>query len=157
MGVQRRVLWEFLRDEVEPCGLVSEMEKRDFEKLMDKMTSHMLLTGDWDFGSRKNNLDPHKEQEQQMKDQLQEKKAGEIYGHLNRRIVRIRKDSLHWILHRGALLVPDSETRKLASRISWYRPVWGSAELISKLVENGHGDVWQIVDNRCVWPWHDDY
>lgn len=154
-GFPRRAVWEFLRDQVEPSGLVNELQKLDFNKLMDKMTSHKLIT--YNRGPTKPSNDPRKEQERQEKDELQEKKATELYSHLGRPIVRVRRGSLDFILRRGALLVPDSETRPIMTKLVNFPPVWANAEKMSADEEGGQGDHWQIADARILWPWHDDY
>ena len=149
----RKLLWTFLRDQVEQAGLATQEEKEAYMKVMEKMNSHRLMTvmvpvlqkiawlcccgGDCDG---------------QAEQQQQEEVQADRYAHLNLPIEHVQEDSLDWILHRGVLLVPNRKTWVKMASLAEFTPVWGKIRK-GRDLEKGLGDCWQIIDVRKKRPW----
>jgi hypothetical protein len=64
-------------------------------------------------------------------------------------VVRATRDSLEWILRKGAFVVPqDNQHLRLLTLFK----MWGKYKKEADL-ENGLGDYWQIIDLRKTRPW----
>lgn len=150
-GWGRRLLWTFLRDQVEQAGLATPAERDAFARVMEKMNSHRLLGKASNLGEKVFSWSDHlgdvKAQQQQLV------AFTDRYGGRGFPIEHIRKDSLDWLLRRGALLVPDRETRPMLRAMAGFTPAWGSITAESDL-EKGLPDCWQTLDIRHVYPWH---
>jgi hypothetical protein len=64
-------------------------------------------------------------------------------------VVRATRDSLEWILRKGAFVVPhDNQHLRLLTLFK----MWGKYKKEADL-ENGQGDYWQIIDLRKTHSW----
>lgn len=149
-GWNRRLVWTFLRDRVEQAGVVSQEEREAFARVMELMNSHRILNVSFGHGTIWNSISLHFRGNDHAR-QLEEAAAAR-YAHLGRPIEHAREDSLEWVLHRGAVVLPNNATRAALGRLAVFAPVWGAFKKDSDL-EQGIGDFWQIADARTFWPW----
>ncbi len=70
---------------------------------------------------------------------MRPKHAPAVETYLGRPIEHVRRDSLDWLLHHGALLLPDEETRGAVRRLSAFAPKWSGFRKDSDL-EQGLGE-----------------
>ena len=148
----RRLLWTFLRDQVEQAGLVTQEEKEAYAKVMEKMNSHRLQTGIDQVVRKIAGLCDRGGDSDGQAQQQQEEVQADLYAHLNLPIEHVQEDSLDWILHRGALLVPNRKTWVKMVSLAEFTPVWGKIRK-GRDLEKGFGDRWQIIDVRKKRPW----
>ena len=157
VGFPRKLVWEFLRDDVEQSGLPSPEERAAFAKSMKVMNSHNIISPQWGPASifqvirRRLSGNPEKLREKQAE---AERAAEAKYAFLGREMVHVRGDSLDWLLRRGALLLPTTETRHTVQRLAWFVPVWVGFKKDADL-EKGVGECWQLADARDVYSWTD--
>jgi hypothetical protein len=138
----RRALWKFLRDEVERAGLVNETEKEAFMEVMTVMNSHRLETlilklncdGKRSAGHTRESAAPPGRRVPVGMD-----------------VVLVGKDSVEWILRRGAFLVPEKSV--LMGRLAEFK-LWGEVRKDAD-VEKGLGSHWQVFDSRQGYPWEE--
>jgi hypothetical protein len=136
----RLVLWTFLRDEVERAGLVNEAQKEAFTKVMTTMCTHRLKdlilkmkrSGKSSSGHSKESAAPP-----------------ERPIPIGMEVVLVGKDSMEWILHKGALLVPAKGVP--VSKLTKFK-MWGWVRKDVD-VEKGLGNYWQVFDTRKGFPW----
>jgi len=155
-GWNRRLLWTFLRDNVEQSGLPTPEERAAFAKSMKVMNSHNILSPQWGPGSL---LDYFRrmfgdEEKRKLAEHEAETVIQARYAHLGRPVEHVRRDSLDWLFHRGALLLPNKQTRMSLQRLAAYEPVWRGFKKDGDL-EKGFGECWQIADARTIYPWTD--
>jgi len=139
-GINRRVLWEFLRATVEETVAVSEQEKSEYKRVMETMCRHnvvggvaKLVTGmlwvlvGWIRDKTEIYVVPESTFE----------------GIAN---VAVEADTIDWILQRGVLLYP---TNKRAEAILGMLPnaMWGKFRQ-AKDLEKGVAGYWQMIDLR---------
>lgn len=156
VGWKRKLVWEFLRDKVEQSGLPTPEERAAFAKSMKVMNSHNIVSPQWGPGSIFQAVSRRfRDQEKRRAAQQEaETAAAAKYAYLGRPVEHVRRDSLEWLLHRGALLLPDEETRMAVRRLSGFVPVWAGFRKDSDL-EKGVGECWQLADARDIRPWTD--
>jgi len=152
-GWSRKVVWTFLRDQVEGAGMVSQEQKDAFAKVMTMMNSGRLLPGPGALGDLWTGLRALFHDSGYP--QRLEERAAARYAHLGRPILHARKDSLDWVLHRGAVVLPNGHTRVAVRELATFPPVWGGFKKDSDLEdpEQGLGECWQIADARTLYPW----
>lgn len=138
----RRALWKFLRDEVERAGLVNETEKEAFMKVMTVMNSHRLgdlilkmkCFGKGSAGHTKESTAPPGRRVPVGMD-----------------VVLVGKDSVEWILRKGAFLVPvKGAVLGNLAEFKMFGVVRKDAD-----VEKGLGSHWQVFDSRQGYPWEE--
>jgi hypothetical protein len=136
----RPVLWTFLRDEVERAGLVNETEKEAFMKVMTMMCTHrlkdlILKLKRSGKGSSGHSKEPAGPPERNMP--------------MGMEVVLVEKDSVEWILHEGAFLVPVKGVP--VGKLTQFK-MWGRVAKDVD-VEKGLGNYWQVFDTRKGYPW----
>ena len=150
-GWPRRVVWTFLRDEVEKNTVELELDdaqKDEFARVMQKINSHHLagwaakLT-DKVFGRRMN--------KQTRGMVLNLKPLTDLHE-----VIPASLNSLDWVLRRGCVVRPDlddvSESVGRLSRLSKFSGVWGCMGE-DRTLEEAIGKHWQILDMRLKMPW----
>jgi hypothetical protein len=136
----RRVLWTFLRDEVERAGLVNETEKEAFKEVMTVMCAHRLsdlitklkFSGERSSGCSKEPAAP----------------SGRNMP-MGMEVVLVKRDSVEWIFHKGALLVPAKDVHLW--KLTTFK-MWGQVGRDVD-VEKGLRNYWQLIDTREGYPW----
>ncbi|KAK5657902.1 hypothetical protein OQA88_2451 [Cercophora sp. LCS_1] len=140
VGWKRRLLWTFLRDNVEQPGLPTPEERAAFAKSMKVMNSHNILNPQW--GSRSLLDYFRRKSRDEEKGKLAEHEAETViearYAHLGRPVERLRHGS----------------TRISPQRLPAHEPAWRGSKKDSDL-EEGFDDCWQIADARDGYPWTD--
>jgi hypothetical protein len=150
-GWPRRVVWTFLRDEVEKKSVelgLNDAQKGQFRYVMQKINSHNLtgwatMLTDKLVGRRMNkktrgmvlNLEPLTD--------LHE-------------VIPVSLNSLDWVLRRGCVITPSLdnawESYERLSRLSKFSGLWGCVSE-DRTLEEAIGKHWQILDNRLKMPW----
>jgi hypothetical protein len=138
----RQVLWTFLRDEVERAGLVNEAEKEAFKKVMTVMCTHRLLAQISKMLLPRNGSSGRSDESAAPPGRNMP---------VGVEVVLVKEDSVEWILHRGALLVPAKGVR--LGKLTNFK-MWGKVGKDID-VEKGLGNYWQLIDIRGPegYPW----
>ncbi|KAM7193647.1 hypothetical protein V8F20_008284 [Naviculisporaceae sp. PSN 640] len=149
-GWRRRLVWTFLRDQVEQTGWPTQEERESFARAMKVRNSHCIwpeagfLQRWFCFAGDSNGADAEKE-----------RAAEERLASVGLPIVHVRNDSLDWLLQRGVLLVPNDETRASMRQLVTFAPIWGRLPKGEDLEKSALSGTWQVVDARDVYPWTD--
>jgi len=141
-GWSRKVLWTFLRDQVEERGLVSQEEMEQYAAVMTKMCSHNLVGLFWPLPNKAVHTFLTKWYISGLK---QWDGDGEVPAGMS--IVHVSLDSVEWLLQGGALLVAsDVRTFQCMQRLSAFQ-IWGKLKSSSTLgdIEEGRRDHWQVM------------
>ncbi|KAJ5604478.1 hypothetical protein N7510_009632 [Penicillium lagena] len=141
VGWDRKLLWTFLRDQVEGAGLVTDAEKDAFAKVMQKMNSHRytgLIVALWRSWIKSRNVEKVSQNLQRRVNEATDK-----FGYLGLPIVTVTGDSMNWILQRSAILVLGGVSARPIGRLVLFQPVWKSATKDMDL-EEGQG-FWQLI------------
>lgn len=143
----RRILWEFLRDKVEHAGLVNVEQKERFGVVMEKMCTHQV--SNLIFRTCSTIL------QTALSWPGSNGKSGELDRNMpmGMPIVLVGKDSMEWILRRGAFLVPTPAIQADLRSLKKFK-LWGEFKKDEDL-ENGLGDYWQVIDMRVTHPWEE--
>ena len=141
LGFQRRMLWEFLMNEVETNFSVSEEDKVDFRRVMEKLCTgyviEMMLPKQWK--DRDATKDPEKgfslPNDVPMGSQIVPFREG---------------DGMQWILNERALIVPMDWTayRKASGLLNF--GLWSAVKKDLDLEDGSLAGSWQCVDLRTV-------
>lgn len=142
-GWDRKLLWTFLRDEVERAGCVTDAETAAFAAVMDIMNSHRLI--DWITES----LGRVFALFQRPPRILDEATVAQRFALVSLPVCFVRADSINWILRRGVILVPDGKTGQWMRSLASFDPVWTKASKVDDL-EQGVDRVWQYIDDKAV-------
>ncbi|KAL1849598.1 hypothetical protein VTK73DRAFT_9869 [Phialemonium thermophilum] len=158
-GWDRRVLWSFLRDSVERHGQVTPEQSAAFDAVMQRMTTHHIVTKVADVYAKVSGRITGAGTEKARQLQLEKRTRRERlimrrFGHLGRPIVRVTEDSVDWIEYGGAILVPDAKTRPKLRTLASFSPVW--EQIRERDLERGIPDVWQLADVETVFPWQEN-
>lgn len=147
-GWPRRVVWTFLRDEVEKTAVVTDAQKGEFAHVMEKMCSHHLA--DYEakllhkvFGTWRN------KQVRKMVFNLEP--LTDLHA-----VIPVSLDSLDWVLRRGSVVTPNPadvwESYHRLSRLSKFSAIWGWVGQ-GRTLEEAIGAHWQILDMRLKMSW----
>jgi hypothetical protein len=129
---------------------VTEAQKEDFARVMEKMNSHYIFHNFFGLSAKlaKN-----------VKERSEGKRKYDKYPSINSsvEVVQARLNSLDWILRSGCIVVPHPEERddlhgQLSTLAFAFEEVWGALKKEQDL-EKGMQDHWQILDLRFKKPW----
>jgi hypothetical protein len=135
------MLWTFLQSTVEQAGLVTEEQKAAYAKVMEKMVSGKMFKGlEIILGFLSNKVFKRL----QVDDTPKLDEVAEHFTQSGRPVVRVRDDSLDWILQRGVILVPEGKTKVKMQRLCHFPPVWQEITMDSQVDTSLAGN-WQIV------------
>jgi hypothetical protein len=144
-GWPRRVVWTFLRDEVEKNTVELELtntQKGEFARVMQKMTSHNI--------SGYVAMLSHKIVGARMNKQAREVFNLEPLTDLHT-VIPVSLNSLDWVLRRGCVVTPNPadvwESFERLSRLSKFSAIWVWVGK-ERTLEEAMGRHWQILDMR---------
>ncbi|KAK4223056.1 hypothetical protein QBC38DRAFT_488498 [Podospora fimiseda] len=154
-GWPRRVVWRFLKDEVEKAGLVTPEEQEAFDKVMGIMNSNQIISTQvlgrvvcWAlFHKRSEEDDPGS-----VRHQMQQQLAGKYVSMTGVPIIPVTKDSISWILQGGAVLVPTKGMKGAMGQLAQALPIWVNITK-EKDLEKGIKNCWQVIAEPKVYPW----
>lgn len=153
-GWPRRVVWTFLRDEVEKNAVdlkLTDAQKGEFAHVMEKMCCHHLA------GYAEKLL--HK-----IFYAWRNKQVREMVFNLEpltdlHAVIPASLDSLDWMLRRGCVVTPNPadvwESSHQLSRLSRFSAIWGSVGQ-GRTLEEAIGSHWQILDMRLKMAWDEE-
>lgn len=151
-GWPRRVVWTFLRDEVEKNTMELELtdaQKGEFARVMQKMSSHHLAgylakLSHKVFGARIN-----KQYREMVEMVFNFQPLTDLHT-----VIPASLNSLDWVLRRGCVVTPNPadmwESFERFSRLSKFSAIWGwvgKGRTLDEAIEKH----WQIWDTRGFW------
>ncbi len=157
-GWDRKLVWAFLRDQVEQSGMVGEEGKAAFASVMEMMNSHRVIHAvaqlfESTFFTWCGLVEKPRSSDDPVRLQ-RERDAEKRLSNLPAELCHARQDSLDWVLRRGVLLVPDYNTRRRLQFMTKFSPVWGKISTLQDAEKGGPQSCWQFVDEQRIYPWH---
>ncbi|KAL8926891.1 MAG: hypothetical protein Q9208_002700 [Pyrenodesmia sp. 3 TL-2023] len=138
----RRMLWEFLRDEVESHHSVSEMDKAEFRRVMEKMCTGYVLTiiiptNGWKKREDNRNMEKGFSLPEAVP--------------MGCQVVPLKEgDGMEWVLFERALIVPMDWTAVGKAMDLKRFGLWTMVKEDVDLEKGSLAESWQYVDCRCV-------
>ncbi|KAL8995568.1 MAG: hypothetical protein Q9169_004710 [Polycauliona sp. 2 TL-2023] len=153
-GFPRRVLWDFLRTEVEERSAdqsVNDEEKREFRRVMDKMCTGYVPTIINPWGKKE--WVRQSEKDSEGRDDMMGEKGFTLpeSAPVGIQIVPLRRgDGMEWLLYEKGLIVPMDWPAFQKIRLLTRFGLWGKVKTDMDLEDGKMADAWQYVDLRKV-------
>lgn len=138
-GWDRKVLWAFLRDQVEASMPVTQEEKTAFAAAMERITAHQIYGKIWKTLEDALMAPLEMGKTPALKDDVAQR-----LENLSMPIHHVDGGSLQWLLHRRAVLLPSRRTQRLMKPLADFPLLWGPLNEGDD-IEKGPDGSWQLI------------